>query len=176
MTPAPSAPPAGSLVLVVEDDPAIATMLQLQLEVARAPRGHGRGDGRVALETCAGSARRRSLLDIGLPGLDGIEVCRALRAGDDWTPVIFLTARDDEVDRVVGLELGADDYVTKPFSPARGGRPDRQRPAAQQPRRGGRGRGAALGEVAPDPHERQVFVAGDEIVSPRPSSTCCSTS
>ena len=57
------------------------------------------------------------MLDIGLPGMDGTEVCRRLREGGDWTPVIFLTARDDEVDRVVGLELGADDYVTKPFSP-----------------------------------------------------------
>ena len=71
----------------------------------------------------SGLARVRTLrptavvLDIGLPGIDGIEVCRRLRAADGWTPVLFLTARDDEVDRVVGLELGADDYVTKPFSP-----------------------------------------------------------
>ena len=79
----------------------------------------------------AGRARRRSrrsrpcaplrpaavVLDVGLPGMDGIEVCRRLRAEDDWTPVLFVTARDDEVDRVLGLELGADDYVTKPFSP-----------------------------------------------------------
>src|SRR5439155_18202771 len=57
------------------------------------------------------------ILDIALPGMDGTEVCRRLRESGDWTPVIFLTARDDEVDRVVGLELGADDYVTKPFSP-----------------------------------------------------------
>ncbi len=57
------------------------------------------------------------LLDIGLPGLDGVQVCRRLRERADWTPVLFVTARDDEVDRVLGLELGADDYVTKPFSP-----------------------------------------------------------
>jgi two-component system OmpR family response regulator len=57
------------------------------------------------------------VLDVGLPILDGTEVCRALRADGDWTPVIFVTARDEEVDRIVGLELGADDYVTKPFSP-----------------------------------------------------------
>jgi DNA-binding response OmpR family regulator len=49
--------------------------------------------------------------------MDGIEVCRTLRADGDWTPVLFVTARDDEIDRVLGLELGADDYVTKPFSP-----------------------------------------------------------
>jgi len=54
---------------------------------------------------------------VGLPGLDGIEVCRAMREAGDWTPVLFVTARDDEVDRVLGIELGADDYVTKPFSP-----------------------------------------------------------
>jgi len=52
-----------------------------------------------------------------VPGLDGIELCRTLRGRGDWTPVVFVTARDDEVDRIVGLELGADDYVTKPFSP-----------------------------------------------------------
>ena len=57
------------------------------------------------------------VLDVGLPGMDGTEVCRQLRAEDNWVPVIFCTARDDEVDRVLGLELGADDYVTKPFSP-----------------------------------------------------------
>jgi DNA-binding response OmpR family regulator len=57
------------------------------------------------------------ILDVGLPDLDGMAVCRALRDDDDWTPVLFVTARDDEVDRILGLELGADDYLTKPFSP-----------------------------------------------------------
>ena len=57
------------------------------------------------------------LLDVGLPDMDGTEVCRRMRSAHDWTPVLFVTARDDEVDRVLGLELGADDYVTKPFSP-----------------------------------------------------------
>ncbi len=57
------------------------------------------------------------ILDVGLPGIDGLEVCRRIRARDAAVAVIFLTARDDEVDRVLGLEMGADDYVTKPFSP-----------------------------------------------------------
>jgi DNA-binding response OmpR family regulator len=57
------------------------------------------------------------VLDVGLPGLDGIEICRRLRESGDWTPIIFVTARDDEVDRILGIELGADDYLTKPFSP-----------------------------------------------------------
>ncbi len=102
--------------MVVEDDPAIAAMLTMQLELS-GYRTHVERDGRAALD----AVRRREpavvLLDIGLPGLDGIQVCRALRAEGNWVPVLFVTARDDEVDRVVGLELGADDYVTKPFSP-----------------------------------------------------------
>ncbi len=57
------------------------------------------------------------ILDVGLPGMDGLEVCRRIRASDDGVSVIFLTARREEVDRILGLELGADDYVTKPFSP-----------------------------------------------------------
>jgi DNA-binding response OmpR family regulator len=57
------------------------------------------------------------ILDVGLPGMDGTEVCRRLRADGDWTPILFCTARDDEIDRVLGLELGGDDYITKPFSP-----------------------------------------------------------
>jgi DNA-binding response OmpR family regulator len=109
--------PAGrGLVLVVEDEHAIAELIRLYL------RREGFGV-QVATDGHAGLAAVRALrpvavvLDVGLPGLDGIEVCRAMRAADDWTPVLFVTARDDEVDRVLGLELGADDYVTKPFSP-----------------------------------------------------------
>lgn len=58
-----------------------------------------------------------AILDVGLPGMDGVKVCRRMRADDDWAPVVFVTAQGDEVDRVIGLELGADDYITKPFSP-----------------------------------------------------------
>lgn len=108
-------------VLLVEDEPAIAEVARMYLE----RDGHAVevvGDGGAALERLAPTARSAPidvvLLDIGLPGdVDGIEVCRRLRAAEDWTPVIFVTARDDEVDRILGLELGADDYVTKPYSP-----------------------------------------------------------
>ena len=103
-------------MLVVEDDPSIATMIRLQLELS-GYRAHVERDGAAGLDAVRTRRPAVVLLDIGLPGLDGIEVCRALRAEDDWTPILFVTARDDEVDRVVGLELGADDYVTKPFSP-----------------------------------------------------------
>ncbi|HWM04405.1 MAG TPA: response regulator transcription factor [Actinophytocola sp.] len=104
------------LVLVVEDDAAIADL------VSRYLRRDGYGvhlatDGESALAAVRRLRPVAVVLDVGLPKLDGIEVCRTMRAGDDWTPVLFVTARDDEVDRVLGLELGADDYVTKPFSP-----------------------------------------------------------
>jgi len=109
-------PGARGLVLVVEDDRAIADLVRLYL------RRDGFGvqveaDGATALDAVGRLRPVAVVLDIGLPGLDGVEVCRRLRAADDWTPVLFMTARDDEVDRIVGLELGADDYVTKPFSP-----------------------------------------------------------
>jgi DNA-binding response OmpR family regulator len=103
-------------VLVAEDEPAIADVLRLNLRAA----GYGVevvGDGSAALAAARDLRPSAIVLDIGLPTLDGIEVCRRLRAGGDWTPVLFVTARDDEVDRILGLELGADDYITKPFSP-----------------------------------------------------------
>jgi DNA-binding response OmpR family regulator len=104
------------LVLVVEDDHSIADVLRLYL--SRAGYGvHVEHDGSRGLAQVAALRPALVLLDVGLPDLDGVEVCRRMRAQDDWTPVIFVTARDDEVDRVLGLELGADDYVTKPFSP-----------------------------------------------------------
>jgi DNA-binding response OmpR family regulator len=104
------------LIMVVEDEPAIADVVRLNL--AKAGYGvHIERDGTSALAAIRALKPAAVILDIGLPGLDGIEVCRRLRAENDWTPVLFVTARDDEVDRIVGLELGADDYVTKPFSP-----------------------------------------------------------
>ncbi len=78
---------------------------------------HVETDGRGGLAAARSLHPVAIVLDVGLPGMDGTEVCRRLRADGDWTPVLFVTARDDEIDRVLGLELGADDYVTKPFSP-----------------------------------------------------------
>ncbi len=125
-----------SVVLVVEDEPAIAELLRSYLardgfEVRLA------GDGESGLAAVGRHRPDAVILDVGLPGIDGTEVCRRLRAGGDWTPVLFVTARDDEVDRVLGLELGADDYVTKPFSPrevvARVRAVLRRRPPAEPP-------------------------------------------
>ncbi len=104
------------LVLVVEDERNIADLLKLYL--TREGFGvHTASDGVEALAAVRAHRPVAIILDVGLPKLDGTEVCKALRAEDDWTPVLFCTARDDEIDKIVGLELGADDYITKPFSP-----------------------------------------------------------
>jgi DNA-binding response OmpR family regulator len=102
-------------ILVVEDDPRISDVLEYALEadgyeVQTAQRG------REAAEMARRSAPDLMVLDIGLPDIDGFEVCRIVRTFSD-VPVIFLTSRSDEIDRVVGLEIGGDDYVVKPFSP-----------------------------------------------------------
>ena len=108
--------PKGGLVLVVEDERPIADLVRLYL--SRDGFGvHVEHDGAAGLVAARRLRPVACILDIALPGLPGTEICRQLRAGGDWTPVIFLTARDDEVDRILGLELGGDDYVTKPFSP-----------------------------------------------------------
>ena len=102
-------------ILVVEDEPSLQETLAYNLQ----KQGYSVetcGNGRDALETARRLKPDLLLLDIMLPGLDGIEVCKTLRREGFHSPVIMLTARDDEIDRVVGLEIGADDYVTKPFS------------------------------------------------------------
>lgn len=111
-----STPAVRGLVLVVEDEPAIADLVRTYLS-RDGFTAHVVRDGESALTAIARDRPAVVILDVGLPGIDGTEVCRRLRAAGDWTPVLFVTARDDEVDRVLGLELGADDYVTKPFSP-----------------------------------------------------------
>jgi len=102
-------------VLVVDDDPAVSAALNRALrlegyEVSLAV------DGVRALEEAAVRPPDAMILDIGLPTIDGLEVCRRLRAADDDTPVLMLTARDAINDRVQGLDVGADDYLVKPFA------------------------------------------------------------
>ncbi|WP_299701110.1 response regulator transcription factor [uncultured Tateyamaria sp.] len=102
-------------LLVVDDDPHIRSVLRIALQQA----GHAvdeAGDGIEGLTKARSGRYDLIVLDIGLPEMDGLAVCRSLRETDQ-TPVLFLTAREDEIDRVLGFELGGDDYVTKPFSP-----------------------------------------------------------
>ncbi len=152
-------------LLVVEDDPAIAGPLVRGLERAGFRVTHA-PDGAAAL---AAEAVDLILLDLGLPDLDGTEVCRRLRARGD-VPIIIVSARDDEVDRVVGLELGADDYVVKPF----GLRELIARIRAVLRRRGpamGAGRVATddeatvttVGDLVVDRRTRRVTVGGGEV-------------
>lgn len=149
------------LALVVEDERPIADLIRLYLErdgfdvrVA--------GDGRAALAAAEESKPVVVILDIRLPELDGMQVCRTLRERGDWTPVLFVTARDDEIDRVLGLELGADDYLTKPFSP----RELVARVAAVLRRSRSEIDGAPVlraGAVRLDPGERRVWAGEAEI-------------
>lgn len=103
------------LILVVEDEPSLQETLAYNLE-KQGYRVETASDGRTALETARRLKPDLIVLDIMLPALDGIEVCKALRRESFSSPILMLTARDEEIDRVVGLEIGADDYLTKPFS------------------------------------------------------------
>ena len=105
----------GRRILVVEDDADIAEILRLHL----ADEGYGvdwAGSGEAGLENLGARRYDALILDIMLPGIDGLEVCRRVRAMPHYTPIIIISARSGETHRVLGLELGADDYVTKPFS------------------------------------------------------------
>jgi DNA-binding response OmpR family regulator len=104
----------GSLVLVVDDEPTIreAIAYNLKREGLTVEQAE---DGQGALERARATKPDLVVLDVMLPGLDGFDVCRALRA-ESTVPILFLSARDEEIDRILGLELGGDDYLTKPFA------------------------------------------------------------
>jgi DNA-binding response OmpR family regulator len=101
-------------ILIVEDEPALRDTLSYNLK-KDGFTVESVGDGRAAIESARRIKPDLIVLDLMLPGIDGFEVCRILRK-EMITPILMLTARDDEIDRVVGLEVGADDYLTKPFS------------------------------------------------------------
>ena len=154
---------ASSAVLLIEDEEEIAELLQLYFEREGFRLVH-RTSGEKGLERLERGDIRAALLDIGLPGIDGVEVCRRIRSRSD-IPVIMLTARDSETDKIVGLEIGADDYVTKPFSPrelvARVKavlRRSEERPVAVQT--------LDLGGFLVDSGRRQVTTADGTVVRP----------
>jgi DNA-binding response OmpR family regulator len=107
---------AGELVLLVDDEPSIIQLARMYLEQAGF-RVEAVGNGKAALEAVQTFNPALVVLDVMLPEMDGFEVCRRLRAEDSPVLVIMLTARDEDIDKIVGLELGADDYLTKPFNP-----------------------------------------------------------
>ena len=102
-------------VLVIEDNPDIAKLVSLHLQDigATVQTAHNGNDG---YQLASDKHYDLVVLDLMLPGMDGIEICRRLRAKADYTPILMLTAKGTELDRILGLEIGADDYLTKPFS------------------------------------------------------------
>ena len=107
---------AAGTILVVEDEQSIASLLSLYLTNEGFDVTHV-ADGAQAIAAVERVRPSLVILDLMLPGMDGVEICRRLRQSTESLPIVMLTARDAEVDRVLGLELGADDYITKPFSP-----------------------------------------------------------
>lgn len=102
-------------VLVVEDDPDIVNLLEIHLNDLDCSLEKA-SNGKVGLSKALQHSYDLIILDVMLPGMDGMEVCRKLRAKEIQTPILMLTARAEEIDKVLGLEMGADDYLTKPFS------------------------------------------------------------
>ncbi|NLX10319.1 MAG: response regulator transcription factor [Chloroflexi bacterium] len=150
------------LILLVDDEPNIIELASLYLkqdgfQVISA------GDGLEALERIARDQPALMVLDLMLPRLDGWEVCKRVRAGSDL-PILMLTARDDDIDKIVGLELGADDYLTKPFNPRelvarvkailRRAEPRRAQPEDQPLR---------IGNLMVDPARREAAVEGRPV-------------
>ena len=107
---------SAELILFVDDEPSIIQLARMYFE-RDGFRVRDVGDGEAALEAIVKHRPALIVLDVMLPKLDGFEVCRKLRTSGDQTPIIMLTARDEDIDKIIGLELGADDYLTKPFNP-----------------------------------------------------------
>jgi DNA-binding response OmpR family regulator len=147
------------LILVVDDEPNIVDLTTLYLE-REGFRVVSAGDGLAALEMVTKHSPALIVLDIMLPEIDGFEVCRRVRADSD-VPILMLTARDDDIDKIVGLELGADDYLTKPFNPrelvarvkAILRRLDREPDQHGEPIR--------IGDISIDPARREVHISGE---------------
>jgi DNA-binding response OmpR family regulator len=137
-------------ILLVEDEADVATLVKHALERGGDLKVEAVASGAAALKSVAAASPDLLILDLNLPGLDGTEVCRMLRArpATATLPIIMLTARTDESDRVLGLDLGADDYITKPFSP----RELAARIRAVLRRRAGTGSGAGAPSLYKGPH------------------------
>jgi two-component system phosphate regulon response regulator PhoB len=147
-------------VLVVEDEPDIRSLIAHHLE-REGFRCRTAASGVDALAAVRAAKPDLVVLDLMLPGMDGLEVCRRLRADTTALPIIMLTAKADEVDRVVGLELGADDYVVKPFSPKE--LVARVRAVLRRTRPAEEARPLSAGGITLDPARHQVTVAGAPV-------------
>lgn len=150
------------LVLIVDDEPSIVQLARLYLERERF-RVEAVGDGEAALQAIKRLRPALVVLDVMLPGMDGFELCRRLRVEKDPVAILMVTARDEDIDRILGLEMGADDYLAKPFNPrelvARVRailRRTQHRPPLEAPP-------LQLGELTVDPIRRQVRIGNREL-------------
>jgi DNA-binding response OmpR family regulator len=151
---------APALILVVEDDEPIGRALKGALESQGYEVDWVMG-GREALKLAAEHRPALVLLDLGLPDLDGVEVCRRLRAEEPTVPIVILTARHAEVDLVLGLDAGADDYVTKPFRLAE--LLARVRAHLRRPRHAEPNGRLIVGDIDVDRDARRAWVGGREL-------------
>ena len=150
---------ANELILLVDDEPNIIELASLYLK-QDGFRVMSAGDGLAALERIAQDSPSLVVLDLMLPKLDGWEVCRRVRAESDL-PILMLTARDDDIDKIVGLELGADDYLTKPFNPRELVARVKAILRRTEPRRAQDGEQAlTIGNLVVDPARREARVEG----------------
>lgn len=151
---------SGELILLVDDEPNIIELAQLYLE-REGFQVISAVDGKAALEAVEQRRPALMVLDLMLPEVDGLEVCRRLRSARDPVAILMLTARDEDIDKILGLELGADDYLTKPFNPRElvarvkavlrrgaGGEPDVKEDILQ------------IGDLRIDPLRREVSIGG----------------
>jgi two-component system alkaline phosphatase synthesis response regulator PhoP len=152
---------AGERILIVDDEAHIVELVRLYLE-REGFRVDGASDGAQGLRLNRDLRPALVILDLMLPEVDGLEVCRQVRAESD-VPIVMLTARDEDIDKIVGLELGADDYLTKPFNPrelvARVKAILRRTEAPARPE----GKVLHLDDVTIDPARREVTVVGQPV-------------
>ncbi len=150
------------LILLVDDEPSIVQLARMYLE-RDSFRVESAGDGETALEAIRNKKPALVVLDIMLPRVDGFEVCRKVRSENNTVPIIMLTARDEDIDKILGLELGADDYLTKPFNPrelvarVRAILRRAERPAAQGEKP------IQLGDLNVDASRREVYIGGRKV-------------
>jgi len=156
----------GKKILVVEDDRDIAHLLELHLQDLSYDVVIT-GDGEAGLRLASDGNFDLIILDLMLPGLDGLEICRRLRTASVHTPILMLTAKSSELDRVLGLELGADDYLTKPFSitelQARVKAILRRVELSSRTPAESRSETIAINELTIEPSRRAVAVAGNDV-------------
>jgi DNA-binding response OmpR family regulator len=153
-------------ILVIEDNPDIARLVMVNLRGKSLQVDHA-AEGRAGLKRALSGDYQLVILDLMLPGMDGMDVCRIMRSEKNYTPVLMLTAKTSELDRVLGLEVGADDYLTKPFSVpelvARVNAILRRAEQYQEPAATAHGERLQFDQLSVDPDTRQVLLGDNRV-------------